>query len=97
MRETLQPAPTALALPALNMSYGAANQLLSVNGEATTFDADGNMTFGPLQEQMTEFSYDSRNRLSRQVAHSLHTQADPPQCVDSQHHSDNAYSQPVTS
>jgi RHS repeat-associated protein len=50
-------------LTPVQMSYTAANQLATYNGQEVKFDADGNMTLGPLSEQMTELKFDSRNRL----------------------------------
>ncbi len=45
------------------MTYSAANRLATYKGDAVSFDADGNMTFGPLSGSMTNFGFDSRNRL----------------------------------
>ncbi len=45
------------------MTYDAANRLLTYNGEALRYDADGNMTYGPVNGEMTELVYDCRNRL----------------------------------
>ncbi len=45
------------------MTYDAANRLLTYNGEALRYDADGNMTYGPVNGEMTELIYDCRNRL----------------------------------
>jgi len=45
------------------LTYTAANRLATYNGEAVTFDADGNMTVGPLNGEISDFSFDSRNRL----------------------------------
>jgi hypothetical protein len=45
------------------MTYGAANRLATYDGSAVSFDADGNMTKGPLSGGMTDFVFDSRNRL----------------------------------
>ena len=47
----------------LNMAYNEVNQLKYYNGEEVTYDADGNMTYGPLDGKMAEFKYDARNRL----------------------------------
>jgi len=47
----------------LEMTYGAANRLATYDGSAASFDADGNMTRGPLSGGMTDFVFDSRNRL----------------------------------
>ena len=46
-----------------NMEYNAANQLIKFNGKDVEYDADGNMTYGPLSGEMTAFTYDCRNRL----------------------------------
>ena len=45
------------------MTYGKGNRLLTYNGEEVKYDADGNMTYGPLDGKMVEFKYDARNRL----------------------------------
>jgi len=47
----------------VNMTYTAANRLATYNGEAVQFDADGNMTKGPLSDSLADFAFDSRNRL----------------------------------
>ena len=48
----------------MDFSYGAANRLATYSGEATQFDADGNMVHGPLNGEMVDFHFDSRNRLT---------------------------------
>ncbi len=45
------------------MTYDEDNRLLTYNREEIKYDADGNMTYGPLNGVMTELRYDSRNRL----------------------------------
>ncbi|NJO16765.1 MAG: RHS repeat-associated core domain-containing protein [Thioploca sp.] len=45
------------------MTYTAANRLATYNGQAVRFDADGNMTFGPVSGRMAELQFDSHNRL----------------------------------
>ena len=45
------------------MTYDVQNRMLTYNGETIEYDADGNMTYGPLAGVMTKFTYDSRNRL----------------------------------
>ena len=45
------------------MTYDEDNRLLTYNGQAVEYDADGNMTRGPLKGGMAEFTYDCRNRL----------------------------------
>jgi len=47
------------------MTYDAVNRLISYNGKAVSYDADGNMLYGPLNGQMASFTYDCRNRLIR--------------------------------
>ncbi len=48
----------------MNSSYGPANRLAAYGDEAVSFDADGNMINGPLNGELTDFSFDSRNRLT---------------------------------
>ncbi len=43
------------------MTYAAANRLATSDGSAASFDADGNMTKGPLFGGMANFVFDSRN------------------------------------
>ena len=50
-------------LTSAEMKYNAANQLIEYNGETVEYDADGNMTYGPLNGEMVTFVYDCRNRL----------------------------------
>ncbi|MDE5780656.1 MAG: PKD domain-containing protein [Lachnospiraceae bacterium] len=45
------------------MEYDAANRLIKYNGKEVKYDADGNMTYGPLNGRMVHMEYDSRNRL----------------------------------
>ena len=45
------------------MTYDENNRLLTYNGEEIKYDKDGNMTYGPLADKMTDFVYDCRNRL----------------------------------
>ena len=47
----------------LEMTYMAANRLATYNHDVVQFDADGNMTRGPLAGELTNFGFDSRNRL----------------------------------
>jgi YD repeat-containing protein len=46
------------------MTYGPDNRLVTYNGQQVTYDADGNMTYGPLNGQMAVYAYDCRNRLT---------------------------------
>jgi RHS repeat-associated protein len=47
-------------------SYGSDNRLSTVGGQSVNFDADGNMTLGPLGNDgsLQAFGYDARNRLT---------------------------------
>ncbi|KRF04509.1 hypothetical protein ASG89_21940 [Paenibacillus sp. Soil766] len=45
------------------MTYDKNNRLITFNGQTVKYDADGNMTYGPLNGVMVNFHYDSRNRL----------------------------------
>ena len=45
------------------MTYDENNRLITYNGEDVKYDKDGNMTYGPLSGEMTDFEYDCRNRL----------------------------------
>jgi len=47
----------------LEMAYQAANRLATVDEKVVQFDADGNMTRGPLSGDLVDFGFDSRNRL----------------------------------
>ena len=47
----------------LEMAYQAANRLATVDEKVVQFDADGNMTRGSLSGELTNFGFDSRNRL----------------------------------
>ena len=40
------------------------NRLATYNGQIVSYDADGNITYGPLDGQMTSYSFDSSNRLT---------------------------------
>lgn len=52
------------ALSSAVMTYDADNRLLTYNGETVRYDADGNMTYGPVNGVMSELTYDCRNRLA---------------------------------
>ncbi|QDH21685.1 RHS repeat-associated core domain-containing protein [Saccharibacillus brassicae] len=47
----------------LQMTYGADNRLVTVNGAAVTYDGEGNMLTGPLNGSLQSYRYDARNRL----------------------------------
>ena len=44
-------------------TYGKDNCLLTWNGETVVYDANGNMTYGPVDGVMAQLSYDAYNRL----------------------------------
>ena len=54
------------AIPAVAMTFDAANRVQTFAGQSVTHDADGNMTSGPLPATgaMASYAYDSRNRLT---------------------------------
>ena len=56
--------PEAFSLPQTTMTYGSGNRLATYNGENVIFDADGNMTTGPLEGVMVTYQFDARNRLT---------------------------------
>ncbi|WP_152961918.1 toxin C-terminal domain-containing protein [Aneurinibacillus migulanus] len=45
------------------MTYTADNRLATYNGHAVSYDADGNLISGPLNNAMQTYTYDARNRL----------------------------------
>ncbi|MCI1695608.1 RHS repeat-associated core domain-containing protein [Aneurinibacillus aneurinilyticus] len=45
------------------MTYTADNRLATYNGHAVSYDADGNLISGPLNNTMQTYTYDARNRL----------------------------------
>jgi RHS repeat-associated protein len=49
----------------LEMTYQAANRLATIDDQIVQFDADGNLTKGPLNGELTNFTFDSRNRLTQ--------------------------------
>jgi RHS repeat-associated protein len=65
--EAISPAPTILAEPGATMTFDADNRLMTYNGQAVSFESDGNMLTGPLPNTvgMSGFTYDARNRLSK--------------------------------
>ena len=50
-------------LVSVAMEYDSANRLTKYNGEDVIYDVKGNMTYGPVDGEMTELTYDCRNRL----------------------------------
>ncbi|MEJ2147451.1 MAG: proprotein convertase P-domain-containing protein [Acidobacteriota bacterium] len=55
--------PQAYQPQPVTMTYDSGNRLLSFNGQAPTFDADGNMTRGPLGNGFDDFFYDHKGNL----------------------------------
>jgi len=49
----------------VEMAYQAANRLATVDEKVVQFDANGNMIHGPLAGELTNFVFDSRNRLAQ--------------------------------
>ncbi|KJS02307.1 MAG: hypothetical protein VR68_03225 [Peptococcaceae bacterium BRH_c4a] len=59
------PVPTQpFNLPAAAMTYTTDNRLATYNGQPAEYDADGNMTKGPLGGVMGNYTFDCRNRLT---------------------------------
>ena len=56
--------PDVSSIPDSVMTYTNDNRLATINGQAVSYDADGNMTTGPLGGKMANFTYDARNRLT---------------------------------
>ncbi|MDE6208520.1 MAG: hypothetical protein K2M73_02465, partial [Lachnospiraceae bacterium] len=50
-------------LTSAEMTYDADNRMKTYNGENVLYDAEGNMTYGPINGEMTTLEYDCRNRL----------------------------------
>jgi RHS repeat-associated protein len=64
VKEQVVPEPAPFPFIPTTMTYTSANRLATYNGKAVTFDADGNMTLGPLNGELVDFTFDARNRLS---------------------------------
>ncbi|WP_052755978.1 RHS repeat-associated core domain-containing protein [Paenibacillus durus] len=60
----LSPSAEPLTPGNAEMTYTADNRLATYNGSPVTYDADGNMTYGPLQGIPQAYEYDARNRLT---------------------------------
>lgn len=60
-----RPYPYGTAGTPFNAAYGPDNRLLTVNGQATTHDLDGNLLTSPdpLDSRNMSLAYDTRNRL----------------------------------
>jgi YD repeat-containing protein len=57
-----------MSAPAVTMAFDADNRVTSLNGQAVTYNADGNLTHGPVATAVATtlvgYGYDARNRLS---------------------------------
>jgi RHS repeat-associated protein len=62
--QTRTPTPPAAVPNLVAMTYDVDDRLTTFNGSAVTFDADGNMTRGPIGAGFGDFAYDARNRLT---------------------------------
>jgi RHS repeat-associated protein len=60
-------APTQPFIPSnAQVGYSSKdNRATTYNGQAISYDADGNMTYGPLSGQMNTYTFDARNRLTQ--------------------------------
>ncbi|MDD2235237.1 MAG: hypothetical protein PHV03_10140, partial [Desulfitobacteriaceae bacterium] len=58
----LAPGVSLTDIPNIDMTYSEDNRLATFNGQEVQFDTDGNMIAGPLNGQMSSYTYDSRNR-----------------------------------
>jgi YD repeat-containing protein len=54
MGENITPAPTSFGIPDATMTFDADNRLTNFNGQAVSFDADGNMTSVPRRSRSTQ-------------------------------------------
>ena len=52
-----------LIQPRFSDNTNKANRLISYNGIKVRYDKDGNMTYGPVNGEMTKLQYDCRNHL----------------------------------
>ncbi|MDE7425415.1 MAG: hypothetical protein K2N51_17285, partial [Lachnospiraceae bacterium] len=63
-KTTSEPEGSIGTIEPVEMTYDKANRLTTYNGEEVTYDAEGNMTYGPDAEgNMTTFHYNCRNQL----------------------------------
>lgn len=53
----------ALKADAVSMTYSEDNRLNTYNGESVEYDADGNMTKGPLDSEFSTYQYNTKNQL----------------------------------
>lgn len=56
----------SVAAPVASMTYNDDNQLAAFQGQTSSHDLDGNMTWGPLPDgTMAEYAYNARDPLGR--------------------------------
>lgn len=63
LTETSSVEPQPFKVSDTTMTYSNGNRLATFNGEKVEYDADGNMTLGPIGSTMGAYTFDSRNRL----------------------------------
>lgn len=61
--ESNPPLTASLNNESTTMIYDIDNRLISFNDKTLTYDNDGNLISGPLQDDMANYIYDSQNRL----------------------------------
>ncbi|HCF49435.1 MAG TPA: hypothetical protein DER60_04085, partial [Syntrophomonas sp.] len=47
-----------------NVTCTTDNRMATYNGQTVSYDADGNLSGGPLNGQMTQYTFNSRNQLT---------------------------------
>ncbi|WP_186786051.1 polymorphic toxin-type HINT domain-containing protein [Paenibacillus agilis] len=55
--------PITQTVPDAEMTYTTDNRMATFNGQAVSYDADGNLINGPIDGSMQPYTYDARNRL----------------------------------
>jgi len=63
-KETVEPEPAFFTVPVALMTYDADDRLDTFNGLQCVSDLDGNLVTGPLNGNLTGFTFDARNRLT---------------------------------
>lgn len=62
--EQASPAIQPFTLQNAEITYTSDNRIATFNGQSVDYDADGNMTTGPVNGQMGSYAYDARGRLT---------------------------------
>jgi RHS repeat-associated protein len=70
------PLAPSMPLGSANLAYDGGNRLTAVGSAPFTYDAEGNLTRGPLLSMATSFQYDAFNRLTQAGADSYRYDAD---------------------